>query len=207
MPDIIIPPKPTPDFRSIQDNPRFKGELLLFIEQLTSYIEYKFRLINESVNNTKSELLNTDIQKFAGGSLIADLARRVVGLNIEDPILEEIGTGIGDIESITLNLPAIMAGGGSFNSGAATFNLSFNNQAQNTIFAAPSGGAGAVGFRLLVLSDLPLLGRLDRTSSNADPTNVDLPTTGQASIHKNIVSGNIFLAYNDGGVIVKIQLV
>ena len=45
-----------------------------------------------------------------------------------------------------------------------------------------------------------------RTSSSADPSISDLPSAGQASIHKNTASGNVFLAYSDGGSIKKVQL-
>lgn len=50
---------------------------------------------------------------------------------------------------------------------------------------------------------LPVIGR---TSSASDPTTTDLPTSGDLSIHKNTTTGFIYLAYNDSGAIVKIQL-
>ena len=48
--------------------------------------------------------------------------------------------------------------------------------------------------------------RVQRTSSSADPSTSDIATDGQATIHKNTSSGNVFLAYNDGGSVVKVQL-
>jgi len=45
-----------------------------------------------------------------------------------------------------------------------------------------------------------------RTSTAADPSTTELPNDGDASIHKNTSSGDVFLAYNDGGAIVKVQL-
>jgi hypothetical protein len=47
---------------------------------------------------------------------------------------------------------------------------------------------------------------LTRTSSSSDPTTSELQNDKDASIHKNTTSGNVFLAYNDGGNIVKTQL-
>ena len=44
------------------------------------------------------------------------------------------------------------------------------------------------------------------TSSSADPSTTEYPNTGDHGIHKNTTSGNVFLAYNDGGSIVKVQL-
>ena len=48
---------------------------------------------------------------------------------------------------------------------------------------------------------------LSRTSTSADPTTTEYPNDGDAGIHKNTSSGDVFLAYNDGGsTIVKVQL-
>ncbi len=48
---------------------------------------------------------------------------------------------------------------------------------------------------------------LSRTSAAADPTTTEYPNDGDAGIHKNTSSGNVYLAYNDGGsTIVKVQL-
>lgn len=45
------------------------------------------------------------------------------------------------------------------------------------------------------------------TSSAADPSTTEYPNDGDHGIHKNTTSGNVFLAYNDGGgSIVKVQL-
>lgn len=47
---------------------------------------------------------------------------------------------------------------------------------------------------------------LSRTSSSSDPTTTQYPNDGDAGIHKNTSSGNIYLAYNNAGSIVKVQL-
>lgn len=56
----------------------------------------------------------------------------------------------------------------------------------------------------------PLSGGLDNvgfTSSNNDPSLTQLPNDKQYGIHKNTISGEVFLAFNDGGTIKKVQLV
>lgn len=68
-----------------------------------------------------------------------------------------------------------------------------------TILFANVGTNGAVNGTLVNVG-------LSRTSSTADPTTGDIPS-GYTSIHKNTTSGNVFLAYNDGGAIKKVQLV
>lgn len=45
-----------------------------------------------------------------------------------------------------------------------------------------------------------------RTSTTADPTTTEYPNDKDAGIHKNTTSGNVYLSYNDGGAIVKVQL-
>jgi len=45
-----------------------------------------------------------------------------------------------------------------------------------------------------------------RTSSTTDPTTTEYPNDKDAGIHKNTTSSNVFLSYNDGGTIKKVQL-
>lgn len=44
------------------------------------------------------------------------------------------------------------------------------------------------------------------TSSTADPGIGDLPLDRDLGVHKNLTSSAVFLAFNDGGVIKKVQL-
>lgn len=200
MPDITEPTKAIPSFNYL-DNPRFKTDLVNAINLIYEYFDRRLKLeLDKSRENLSQNILSNN-------NLIADLGRRLVGSNISDPLVEEIGSGVGDIESVSITLPSILNGGNTFTSGNAAFNITLVSQLANLIFSSPNGSSGIPLFRALLLADLPILGRLDRTSSTADPTNVDISTTGQASIHKNTISGNIFLAYNNGGTIIKIQLV
>lgn len=45
------------------------------------------------------------------------------------------------------------------------------------------------------------------TSSGADPATTDYPADGNWGVHKNTVSGDLFIAANDGGVIKKLTLI
>lgn len=47
---------------------------------------------------------------------------------------------------------------------------------------------------------------IKRTSTSADPTTTEYPNDKDAGIHKNTTSGNVYLSYNDGGVIKKVAL-
>lgn len=47
---------------------------------------------------------------------------------------------------------------------------------------------------------------IKRTSTSADPTTTEYPNDKDAGIHKNTTSGNVYLSYNDGGTIKKVQL-
>lgn len=202
MPDTIQPKKSIPTLNNIQDY-RTRQELINTIQIIYEYFEYKLKNELEAL---KVSLLNTNITKFAGGSLVADLGKRLLGSPTTDELIEEVGTGIGSINSITITLPAYMTGGGTDNTDPVSFNLGFSNQAPLLFFASPTSGIGAVGFRAITHADISSLD-LQRTSSINDPTLIDLPNNGNASIHKNTTSGNVFLAYNNGGSIVKIQLI
>jgi hypothetical protein len=53
---------------------------------------------------------------------------------------------------------------------------------------------------------LPNLKWLGYTTTAADPTIAELPADRDVAIHKNSGSGNVFLAFNNGGSILKVQL-
>lgn len=71
-------------------------------------------------------------------------------------------------------------------------------------------GAAASGVNADITSLIDLTGGLrlqGYLSAGHDPSLVELPTAFDTAIFKNTVSGNIFLAFNNAGVIVKVQLV
>lgn len=68
---------------------------------------------------------------------------------------------------------------------------------------------GRIGTDTVHAGHLVLLGSLKwlgYTSAAADPTTTELTTDKDVAIHKNTSSGDVFLAYNDGGVIKKVAL-
>lgn len=77
---------------------------------------------------------------------------------------------------------------------------------------------GVTGFGTVVLAITPTLQApsilgvggtlrfIAFTSSSGDPTTTLYTTDKDAGIHKNTTSGNVYLAYNDGGTIKKVQL-
>jgi hypothetical protein len=201
MPDIIIPKKSIPTLANIPDF-RTRQEIITAIQGIYDY--YDYRLKND-LSALETRLLKTNITDFAGGSLISDLGRRLIGSTTTDPLVETIGSGTGNLTTVTITLPAYMTGGGTDNTDPVTFNLGFANQSPLLFFASPTVGVGAVGFRGITHGDIATLD-LQRTSTAADPILADLPNAGNASIHKNTTSGNVFLAYNDGGTIKKVQL-
>lgn len=63
--------------------------------------------------------------------------------------------GTGTVTSVALSMPAIFSVAGSPITVSGTFAVTLASQSQNTVWAAPSGSAGAPTFRLLVSSDIP----------------------------------------------------
>lgn len=63
----------------------------------------------------------------------------------------------GTVTSVALSMPAIFSVAGSPVTTTGTFTVTLASQAQNTVFAAPDGSAGAPSFRALVASDIPSL--------------------------------------------------
>ncbi len=62
---------------------------------------------------------------------------------------------------------------------------------------------GSTGDGKLLVGGLTHLGK---TATTADPTTTEYPNDEDWGVHENTTSGNIFLAYNDGGTIRKVQL-
>lgn len=46
-----------------------------------------------------------------------------------------------------------------------------------------------------------------RTATSADPTTTELPADKDFGLHKNTSSGSVFLAYNDSGTILKVEII
>jgi hypothetical protein len=70
-----------------------------------------------------------------------------------------------------------------------------------------SSGAMTIDQDLTLNNSINISGTINQqTSSAADPTTTEFANDGDWGIHENTTSGNIYLAFNNGGVIVKTQL-
>lgn len=113
--------------------------------------------------------------------------------------------GVGTVTSISANGNILFTVGGSPITESGTFTFTLSNQAANKIFAGPTTGAAASPtFRALVKEDINIPFKLT-TSTNADPTTTEYANQ-EWGLHKNTTSGDVTLAYNDGGIIKKILL-
>jgi hypothetical protein len=75
----------------------------------------------------------------------------------------------------------------------------------SNVFKIGTEAAGTGTARTLTIENVAKIN--GSTSSAADPSTTEYPNDGDHGIHKNTTSGNVFLAYNDGGSsIVKVQL-
>jgi len=86
--------------------------------------------------------------------------------------------------------------------GTSSSYFSVNAATGHTILSG-SGGIAVAGGGSVQIGNLNILGK---TLAAADPSTTQLPSDGDCSVHKNTSSGNVFLAYNDGGAIKKVQL-
>lgn len=118
--------------------------------------------------------------------------------------LETLGSGT--VTSVAASGNSIFNVGGSPIVETGTFTFTLISQAANNIFAGPvSGGSATPTFRLLIATDINFPYLLT-TTTNTDPTTTEY-TNGTWGIHKNNISGDVFVVYNDGGIIKKLTLV
>ena len=99
-----------------------------------------------------------------------------------------------NVTSVAGTLPVANGGTGGTNASTARTNLGLGT-GDNPTFANLTASGTVTAARMS-----------QTTSAAADPTTTEYPTSGQWGIHKNTSSGDVFLAYNDGGTIKKVQL-
>lgn len=86
--------------------------------------------------------------------------------------------GSGTVTSVSLSLPGIFTVSGSPVTGSGTLTAVLASQAQNLVFASPSGVSGTPSFRALAASDLPaMVGATSGVSGTAGA--VPAPAAGQ----------------------------
>jgi hypothetical protein len=111
--------------------------------------------------------------------------------------------GLAGISSIGLSLPGEFSVSGSPLSANGTITGSWVSQAANKVFAAPSGGSGTPGFRLLVASDVPALAYVTSVGASVPSwlTVSGSPVTGSGTLAITATTGqtqNQFIATPNG---------
>lgn len=86
------------------------------------------------------------------------------------------GGGSGTVTSVGLTMPGIFSVSGSPITTAGTLAVSLASEAQNSVFAGPTSGAGTPTFRALVAGDIPALPYLSNSTV--------LPATKAAVTHQ-----------------------
>ncbi|MBX3019977.1 MAG: hypothetical protein KF767_18970, partial [Bdellovibrionaceae bacterium] len=123
--------------------------------------------LDGSVATTGQLLIGTGTGGFALGNLyggsgvLIDNQSGSIGISF-NPSMAGVVTHVG------AEVPSFMSVSPSGISSSGTFQFSYNSQAQNLVFAAPTGGSGAPDFRALHPSDIPNLDAAKITSGTLD---------------------------------------
>lgn len=186
-------------------DPKVEKEIFLAFHRIYEYfsnaIETK-AIETRNISSNQSQLLANETSQLIN-NFAARLVRENNG-NSNNP-LETLGSGT--VTSVSANGNSIFNVSGSPITESGTFTFTLISQAANRIFAGPvSGGSATPAFRLLVKEDINFPYKLT-TSTVADPTTTEYPNNGDWGIHKNTVSGDVFITYNDSGVIKKLTLI
>lgn len=151
----------------------------------------------------------------AGAGSVEEIALGT-GLSLSGGTLSATNTNAGTVTSVGLGVPSYMSAGADITS-SGDIALSFNNQAQNSVFAGPaSGGAGAVSFRALDAADIPALSTAKLTSGTlgvarggtgltpaaGDANKVyGVDSTGTSAEFKTITgAGSVTVSHSAGGI-------
>jgi hypothetical protein len=181
-----------------KDWPKIEREIFVSFLRIYDYFNSKIKVSVEEANKLSKEQ-SQQVAKEAS-TLINNFATKLIGEAEDANPLETLGEGTVTSVAATGNI--VFSVGGTPITTSGTFTFILNTQTANTIFAGPTSGAAATPtFRLLTPNDLP------RTSSAADPSTTEFPNSGDWGVHKNTVSGFVYLAYNNAGAILKVQLV
>src|SRR6266852_3543696 len=178
-------------------DPKAEKELFLAFHRIYDYFNNKIDLSNADIQKATSK--QTQQLATETSQLISNFASKLVGQgNQGNNPLQTLGSGT--VTSVSSSGNILFAGSGPIvDAGSLSFTLLTQNK--NKVLAGPITGADASPtFRLLASNDMP------RTSSAANPSITELPNSGDWCLHKNTTSGFIYLAYNNGGAIVKVQL-
>lgn len=200
------------DFEKIKDRlPRLRGliddrvdrELYMAFLRVYEFIKSESRRLEQSAVSTSEVRTQQIIEKTT--ELVNNFATKLIkGTGNGNNPLQQLGSGTVTSVNASGNSLFSVSGGPITESGTFTFTLS--SQGANTIFAGPATGAATIPtFRAIVKEDINIPFKLT-TSTAADPTTTEYPLNTWG-VHLNTTSGNVFIAFNNAGVIVKLQLV
>lgn len=192
-----------PDLRGLVDP---KVERIIYVAFLRMY-EYLTSKISSEVTTVQQAASSQNVQLAERTSqLINNFASKIIKSNQgsgNNP-LATLGEGTVTSINITGGAPIFTITGGPITE-SGSFTVSLNVQTANEFFAAPNGSNGVPTFRLITKEDINIPFKLT-TETNADPTITEY-SDGTWGLHRNTMSGDIFLAFNNAGVIVKVQLI
>lgn len=190
-----------PQLRGLIDA-RVEKVLYLAFQRIYEYINAKNEEISRRTTEQAKNITKETVEKTT--ELVNNFVTKLITNKGQgNNPLESLG--IGTVTSISLTVSAIFTVSGSPVTESGTFSLTLINQSANRFFAGPtSGGAAIPTFRAIVKEDINIPFALT-TSTNADPTVAEYPASTWG-VHKNTTSGDVFVAYNDSGVIKKVLL-
>jgi len=184
-------------------DPEVDKILYIAFLRIYEYVNAKTRKISEaSVKEieTRTQEVVTQTTQLVNNFVTKLITNKGQGNNP----LEQLG--IGTVTSVSATGNALFSISGSPITESGTFTFTLSTQAANRVFAGPtSGGAATPTFRTLVKEDINIPFKLT-TSTAADPTVADY-ANDTWGIHRNTLSGDIFIVFNDAGTIKKLLLV
>lgn len=191
-----------PQLRGLVDA-RVDNELYMAFRRIYEYINSKAKEVSDAAAK-QTEIRTKEIVSQTTELVNNFVTKLITNKGNEKNPLESLG--IGTVTSVSASGNILFSVGGGPITESGTFTFTLNNQVANRIFAGPTTGAAASPtFRAIVKEDINIPFKLT-TSTNADPTIAEY-SAGTWGLHLNTTSGNIYLVYNNAGVIVKVQLV
>jgi len=127
----------------------------------------------------------------SGGALLGVFGTELIGQGAVDDQLQTLSTSDGSVTSVGVssNNAAIASISGSPVTSSGTIAINFSSTPTFTSVTL-NGGLKWLGY----------------TSSAAAPTTTELPADKNVAIHKDTGTSKIYLAFNDSGVIKKVEL-
>lgn len=137
-------------------------------------------------------------------ALVAGTGISITGSWPDQTITNSSPSSGGTVTSVALGLPGEFTVSGSPVTTAGTLTAAWASEAQNKVFAAPSGSAGTPAFRLLVASDIPSLSYVTSVALTAPSiftvSGSPVTSSGTLSFSLNTQTANqVFAGPSSGG--------